>query len=84
MNLKEENILLKQKLDHAQEWMHREVFAQSSQSQRDIIYEKISSFFPPETLMNFPENAIDSLISSEIIFQNQSSYNFVDGSSIIL
>lgn len=84
MNLQEENKKLKQQLQAAQEWMSKEVASaeknialhktQSDTSSlyhenlEDIIEDKIYSFFPAEVLSHFPENGIENIISSELIY----------------
>jgi hypothetical protein len=53
--LNKENIKLKLQLQHAQDWMKREIQS-SDYNHKETIEEKIYSFFSPESLSHFPNN----------------------------
>lgn len=100
MDLKEENTLLKKQLEAAQKWMLREVHSAQKEieiweSQKnkntfyhknleEIIQDKIYWFFPPEALSHFPENAVENIISSELIYYHIIQGGHVDGTWVIL
>lgn len=100
MDLEQENKILKEKLHRASEWMQREVrnsekiisHKKTSEKKEDfhrdsreeIITREIYNFFPPSVLTSFPENAVENIISSEIIFYQIMQWNHVDGTGVIL
>lgn len=100
MNLKQENKILREKLKRASQWMIREVENSEKEilvnktdskkniflknSREDIISREIYHFFSPNILMHFPENAIENIISSEIIFYEILEGNHVDGTGVVL
>jgi hypothetical protein len=99
-NLRDENDALKEKLEHAKQWMQKEVASSrryiihtqaksknevfANTSREDTILEQIYSFFPPEVLAHFPENGVSNLLSSEIIFYQILSGLHVDGTGVII
>lgn len=65
--------------------MRREIFTQKDlPSQENTFKEKIISYFPPESLSNFPESTIEYLVSAETIFQHLIEWEKIDGTAIIL
>lgn len=99
-NLRDENDALKEKLEHAKQWMQKELASSrryiihtqaksknevfANTSREDTILEQIYSFFPPEVLAHFPENGVSNLLSSEIIFYQILSGLHVDGTGVII
>ncbi len=88
-SLEQENLLLKHKLEVAQKWMQSEIlWAQNSIQNkwaiRDDIEQKIYTFFPPESLSNFPNNGVENIISAEIIFEHLLSWEDFDGISVLI
>jgi len=89
MNLEQENILLRRKLDVAQKWMQSQVLwakntIQNKWHMREEIEQKIYSFFPAESLSNFPSNGIENIISAEILFEHLLSGEDFDGISVLI
>lgn len=84
MDLREENKQLKQKLEHAQKWMQKEVSQTHQPFDSNIIEEKIYSFFPAEVLSHFPENGIKNICSSEMIFHHILSWEELDGMWVMI
>lgn len=89
MDLQEENKQLKHKLEIAQKWMQSQVLgAQSMIHAKDEIRNKIEqqiyTFFPAESLSNFPNNGIENIISAEILFHHMTSWEKFDGISILI
>lgn len=68
MDLREENKRLKERLSHAQNWMQKEVSQHNTHGNISAIEEKIYHFFPAEVLSYFPQNGVENIISSELIF----------------
>ena len=83
MTLKEENEILKKQLQHAQEWMKREIW-EKKQNLEHHIQEKIYSFFSPGALSYFPSDGIENITSSEIIFEHILAGEALDGMGVII
>lgn len=88
-SLEKENILLKQKLESAQKWMKSQVEEDISSLHNkwaisQEIEEKIYSFFSPEALSYFPTNAVENIISAEIIYKHLLSWEDLDGIGVII
>lgn len=89
MDLQEENKQLKHKLKIAQKWMQSQVSwaqntIQNKWNLRENIEQKIYSFFPAESLSNFPSNWMDNIISAEILFEHLLSWEDFDGISVLI
>lgn len=100
MNLEEENKKLKRELQAAKSWMSREVWEsqkevtlQKSQTQKNTLYhenleeiigERIYSFFPPEVLTKFPSDAVENILSSELIYYHIVQGWHVDGTWVMI
>jgi len=78
-----------EKLQHAQEWMRREVLAQkqqlwkTSRSEDDIIA-SLKNYFPQEVFLHFSDTDLKELVSSELLFDLQWQHPDIDGSAIVL
>lgn len=100
MNLEEENKRLKSQLEAARSWMKREVNSAEKdialhKSQKDtnnlyhdnleeIIQDKIYGFFPAEVLSCFPVDAVENIISSELIYYHILQGWHVDGTGVMI
>lgn len=83
MNLEQENTRLKAQLEHAREWMKREISAQDY-NHRENIEEKIYGFFSPESLSHFPNSWVENIISAELIYQHVLQWEDIDGIGVII
>lgn len=83
MNLEEENQKLKRQLEHAREWMKKEISGENYDPQEHI-EQKIFSFFWPEALSHFPSNWVDNIISAEIIYKHLLKGENLDGIGVII
>ena len=78
-----------EKLQHAQEWMRREILAQKNHiwdyaRNEDDILQALQAYFSQEAFLSLSESCIRELISSEILFDTLSLHPSIDGSWVIL
>lgn len=80
---------VEEKLQHAQEWMRREVVAQKehlwekTRSEEEIL-ETLQNYFSPEVHIHLSDTILQELIWSELLYDVQWEHHDIDGSAIIL
>lgn len=80
---------VEEKLQHAQEWIRREVVAQKKHlwektRSKEEILETLQNYFSPEVYIHFSDTILQELISSELLYDLQWKHPDIDGSAIIL
>lgn len=91
---------LRKKLSHIRAWAQKDVQNAREnitlwKSQKDthnffiqniesIITDSIHKFFPPEVLMNFPQDGVQQILSSEVIYYNIIKWAHIDGISVVI
>lgn len=100
MNLQEENNILKKKLEHASQWMQKDILEERKKialshsskdqidfyvnEQEDIIMQKIFWFFTPEVRNALPEESISQILWSELLYYHILQTPNIDGIWVII
>ena len=83
MSLQDENIKLKAQLEHAREWMKKEI-EWWKHNYSEVIQERIYSFFPPESLSHFPNYWVENIVSAELVYKHLLEWENIDGVWVII